>query len=462
MSGLFMSTDLENTAFDHYQRYAAATALIHSLEMKVSTVLEVGANRQRLLADFLPDSKVVFSDLFAQPGSEDFIQADASALPFENAKFDVVVSLDVLEHMPPHLRAKAAIEMARVATRMVVIACPTDRPWVHAAEEVANGVWRDYFGQDYPWLEEHKEFGLVDGGVVERALLESGCKVLRFGQGDTALWSGLMSAHFVKEVIEEMRPIVASADQLYNHSVFAGDRSEQPYREYFIAVRTDEDLNRIRYSSLLTAQPDSAAVKLLSTLGASLRPIADRIRTSEEQWHVAAELVQAREMCLTQAREGWRQTAELLSACEEKQLYAAQQWHVAAELVRTTETNLTHAREGWKQTAELLRTSEEKQLYAVQQWQKTAETVRATNEQLELTRSELTKSEELLSEMAGERGRVVLQLGELEKTHEDLTYDRDRLLLRVNGLERRQRWVLRSGVALVLVAAIVMICFRII
>jgi len=415
-----MSTDLENTAFDHYQRYAAAAALIHSLEMAVSTVLEVGANRQRLLADFLPASKLVFSDLFAQPGSEDFIQADASALPFENAKFDVVVSLDVLEHMPPHLRAKAAIEMARVATRMVVIACPTDRPWVHAAEEVANGVWRDYFGQDYPWLEEHKEFGLVDGDVVERALLESGCKVLRFGQGDTALWSGLMSAHFVKEVIEEMRPIVASADQLYNHSVFSGDRSEEPYREYFIAVRTDEDLNRVRYSSLLTAQPDSAAVKLLSTLGASLRPIADRIRATEEQWHVAA------------------------------------------ELVRTTETNLTHAREGWKQTAELLRMSEEKQLYAVQQWQKTAETVRATNEQLELARSELTKSEELLSEVAGERERVVLQLGELEKTHEDLTYDRDRLLLRINGLERRQRWVLRSGVALVLVAAVVMICFLII
>ena len=457
-----MPTDLENIAFDHYQRYAAATALIRALGMPISTVLEVGANRQRLLADFLPDSKLVFSDLFAQPESEDFVQADASALPFEDAKFDVVVSLDVLEHMPLHLRAKAAIEMARVATRMVVIACPPDRPWVHAAEQVANGVWRDYFGQDYPWLEEHKEFGLVDGDRIERALLESGCKVLRFGQGNTALWSGLMSAHFVKEVIEEMRPIVASADHLYNHSVFAGDRSDEPYREYFIAVRTDEDLNRIRYSSLLTTRPDSAAVKLLSTLGASLRPIADRIRATEEQWRLAANRVVENEAKLLEAKTEWGRTVGLLHESEAKQQFAAEQWHVAAELVQTTGASLTHAREQWKQTAALLRTSEAKQLYATEQWQKTVETVRAANEQVEQIRSQLAESEELLRETAGERERVVVQLGELGKRHEELARSRERLLLRVNGLERRQRWVLRSGVVVALVAAIAVICFRII
>ncbi|MEO7066645.1 MAG: methyltransferase domain-containing protein [Rhodanobacter sp.] len=429
-----MPIDLESIAFDHYQRYAAATALVRALEMPRSTVLEVGANRQRLLADFLTDSTLIFSDLFAQLGSDDFVQADASALPFENAKFDVVVSLDVLEHMPPRLRATAAVEMARVAARMLVISCPTDNPWVHAAEQAANGVWRDYFDKDYPWLEEHKEFGLVEGDAIEHALLDAGCKVLRFGQGDTALWSGLMSAHFVKEVIEEMRPIVASADHLYNHSVFAGDRSDEAYREYFIAVRTDEDLERIRASSLLTAQPDSAAVKLLSNLGASLRPIADRIRTAESQWHLAANRVVETEAGLLEARTEWGRTAELLRTSEAKQLYAVEQWKTNAALVLATNEQL----------------------------EKSAALVRAANEELEQIRAQLAESERSLLESE----RSLLEREGLLLEREGLLLEtvnaRDRLLLRVNGLERRQRWALRGGVIVALIAVIAVISLRLV
>lgn len=350
-----MSTELEGIPFDHYQRYAATAALVDALALPAATVLEVGANRQRLLASFLPRSRLVFSDLHEQTGADDFVQADASALPFVDDRFDAVVALDVIEHMPVHLRAKAAVEMARVATRLVIIACPLDQPWVHAAEHEANDVWRNHFGEDYPWLEEHKEFGLVAGDEIERALVEAGCMVLRFGQGDTALWSGLMSAHFLKESIAEMRSIVASADRLYNHSVFSGDRSEKSYRGYFVAVRNKADLERIRQSPVLTAEPDEAAVALLSSLGASLQPIADRIQFAESQWRSAATKVEEGDAKLSAATAEWGRTVQLLHESEAKQLHNSQQWQATAERVRAAEASLENAQEQWRLTAERFR-----------------------------------------------------------------------------------------------------------
>ncbi|MFC5582596.1 methyltransferase domain-containing protein [Rhodanobacter terrae] len=393
-----MSTELENIPFDHYQRYAATAALVDALAMPTSTVLEVGANRQRLLASFLPHSKLVFSDLFEQAGADDFVQADASALPFADARFDVVVALDVIEHMPVHLRARAAAEMARVAARLVVIACPLDQPWVHAAEHDANGVWRNYFGEDYPWLAEHKEFGLVAGDEIEQALVKSGRMVLRFGQGDTAIWSGLMGAHFVKEAIAEMRPIVASADRLYNHSVFAGDRSEKSYRGYFVAVRNKEDLECIRRSPVLTAQPDEAAVALVSSLGASLQSIADRIYSAENQWQFAARKVAEGDAKLSAAAAEWGRTVELLRESEVRQLHASQQWQATAELVRVAEASLEDAREQWAHTVERLHESEVRQLHASQQWQATAELVRVAEASLEDAREQWAHTVERLHE----------------------------------------------------------------
>jgi hypothetical protein len=404
-----MPIELESIPFDHYQRYAATAALVDALGMPTATVLEVGANRQRLLASFLPRSKLVFSDLFEQTGVDDFVQADASALPFSDARFDAVVALDVIEHMPAHLRAKAAVEMARVATRLVVIACPLDQPWVHAAEHDANGVWRNYFGEDYPWLEEHKEFGLVAGDEIEQALLESGYIVLRFGQGDTKVWAGLMSAHFVKEAIAEMRPLVASADRLYNHSVFAGDRSEKSYREYFIAVRSESDLERIRQSSVLVAQPDDAAVSLLSSLGASLQPIADRIRAAESQWQLAAKKVADGDAKLTAAAAEWGHAVELLHESEAKQLHASEQWQATAELVRSVEASLEDARDQWATTVEKLRESEGKQMYASQQWQATVELMQAADAGLTDTREQWARTLEQLHESEAKQFYVTQQ-----------------------------------------------------
>jgi SAM-dependent methyltransferase len=49
---------------------------------------------------------------------------DMSALPFEDASWDVVTCLEVLEHLPWHAYDRAREELARVASRSVIVSVP--------------------------------------------------------------------------------------------------------------------------------------------------------------------------------------------------------------------------------------------------------------------------------------------------------------------------------------------------
>lgn len=304
-----MKSELFDVPFDHFQRYAAVAHLVEALGPGGSAVLEIGANRQRLLGEFLPGHDMLFSDLEEQDNPDGrFVRADATALPFADDSFDCSVSLDVFEHIPSELRAKAASEMARVSRRLIVICCPLDRPWVHQAEHEANRHWEDFKGSSYPWLEEHKEFGLVEPEVIEHELIGAGWKVLRFGHGESRLWSSLMGSHFLKEEVPELAPLVSAADRLYNRTVFAGDRSNRAYREFFVAVRDEVDHQAVAASVPLTGESDPASASLLESLATTLRKVVGRTRHAEKSWAETARCareLEARVSAADREREIW-------------------------------------------------------------------------------------------------------------------------------------------------------------
>lgn len=87
------------------------------------------------------------------------------SLPFLDAAFDTVVCVDVLEHVPPAQRESFVAELARVAGRRVLLACPSD-----------EGAWIDdlvrdaYLERRLPvpdWLAEHDEHGLPTAQEIE-------------------------------------------------------------------------------------------------------------------------------------------------------------------------------------------------------------------------------------------------------------------------------------------------------
>ncbi len=304
-----MSQTLLEIPFDHYQRYGAAAHLLNALDLQAPRVLEVGANRQRLLGQFLPEASFLYTDLHAEGDEKDFIIADATALPFPAQGFDAVVSLDVLEHIPAPLRTLAAAEMARVAERAVIVGFPPEQEWVKDAELDANSRWFELFGEDYVWLQEHKEFGLVNTAEIVATFEAAGLTVLRFGQGNAELWASLMGAHFIKVKYPELAPLVAAADRLYNSRVFAGDHSDRPYREYCVAVRLDSDADRLRSDPPFSAACDAEATAMLSGLARGLRDLAVRTRNSEDEWESTARMLDAYIADLDVAKREWGEAA---------------------------------------------------------------------------------------------------------------------------------------------------------
>lgn len=344
-----MTPTLLEIPFDHYQRYGAATHLLQALDLPAPRVLEVGANRQRLLGQFLPQATFLYTDLHAEGDEKDFVVADATALPFPEQGFDAVVSLDVLEHIPAPLRAKAAAEMARVASRAVIVGFPPDQPWVREAEVDANGRWHELFGEDYVWLQEHKEFGLVDTAEIVAAFEGAGMTVLRFGQGNATLWSSLMGAHFIKVKFPELEPLVSAADRLYNSRVFAGDHSDQPYREYCVAVRLPSDAARLQANPPFRADLDAEATALLSGLAGGLRELATRTANSEKEWESTARLLDAYIADLAVAKHEWGATAAYAQRLQQGKDEADADWLQQRDQWQQAQLDWQQAERDWQQ-----------------------------------------------------------------------------------------------------------------
>jgi SAM-dependent methyltransferase len=97
------------------------------------------------------------------------VQATADAMPFANASFDVVISLEMLEHIAPERREASLREMLRVLRpggRMIV-SFPADASAARL-DRWLNARFRRVSGFDHPWAIEHIEHGVpATADVVE-------------------------------------------------------------------------------------------------------------------------------------------------------------------------------------------------------------------------------------------------------------------------------------------------------
>lgn len=132
----------------------AALAALHD----AGSILDVGCGPHGL-ACIAPDVPFVGADVAfdGEPAASmvAVVLQDAPELPFPDDAFDTVLCLDVLEHVPPAQRAPFLRELARVAARRVVLACPTE------AAQPLDDLLRERLGTPQPsWLVEHGACGL--------------------------------------------------------------------------------------------------------------------------------------------------------------------------------------------------------------------------------------------------------------------------------------------------------------
>jgi hypothetical protein len=87
------------------------------------------------------------------------IKGAADNLPFRKNSYDVVISVDVLEHLAKENRQKAIYEILRVAAKLAVLVVPTGELAGKQDEEL-HVYWQKIFGNRNQFLEEHVKNGL--------------------------------------------------------------------------------------------------------------------------------------------------------------------------------------------------------------------------------------------------------------------------------------------------------------
>jgi hypothetical protein len=148
-----------------------------------STLLDVGSGSQGIARFLGPRWEVTAADVSfddygahwdtASAGRAHRLEASVLDLPCEDASFDVVVCLDMLEHLDPGSRPQAVSELVRVTRRRLVLACPCGPAALDADRRLA--AWYDRLGRSKPgWLVEHLENGFPEPGDLAELIGANG------------------------------------------------------------------------------------------------------------------------------------------------------------------------------------------------------------------------------------------------------------------------------------------------
>jgi hypothetical protein len=151
-------------------RYRAVARIIKGLYLEKASILELGAGSVSI-GRYLRRQVVSVDPALSQIAEPWTIRILASgcSLPFADRAWDLVCSIDMLEHIPEESREQALREMVRVARRAIVLAVPTGS---HAYEQDCrlNEYHVKQHGVGHRFGLEHIKFGLPDGGRVGQLL----------------------------------------------------------------------------------------------------------------------------------------------------------------------------------------------------------------------------------------------------------------------------------------------------
>jgi hypothetical protein len=237
--------------FDQYGRYRmvqeALAAAAAALGRERLTILDVGGYYQeadgtpRLPSQqFLGAHDLTVLDLPAcdLPG---YVQGDGTAMSFADSSFDMVISCDTLEHIPPELRRRLVGELVRVARYGVLLICPIHEYRVELAEQVLYAYIQSELHAKHDQLREHREYGLPVADLVRGWFGEAGCALRDYPSGDLHAWLPMMLAkHYLLRFGAGETVANYGLDELYNRDYGLDERREPSYRRLFAAAKQPE------------------------------------------------------------------------------------------------------------------------------------------------------------------------------------------------------------------------------
>ncbi len=223
--------------FDQYQRYRVVADAVEAVrsEGRPLSILDVGGS-PGLILDFLPTDRIVILDM-TESSRGRCIRGDGTRLPFHDRAFDVVTSVDVLEHIAPPARRTFMEEIKRVSKKYVFIAAPLRSESVVEAERLLFETLKASTGREHAFLKEHLEYGLPEKGETISILKEGGWETLAVPNGALKRWLPMMALSLYMEGDPFLCTLTGRVNAFYNANYYVDDNCSPSYRSLLAVAR---------------------------------------------------------------------------------------------------------------------------------------------------------------------------------------------------------------------------------
>lgn len=245
-----MNSKLINLPFDQYSRQLIVKQLVEKLfvEKKLNEqkeVLDIGGHKGKT-KEFFPNDKVSILDVFEET-YEGYIKGDATQIHFPSQFFDIAVSFDVLEHIPPKKREKFILESIRVSKYGVFLAFPSNDKdnVVSESEKKINQIHNLITGVDHRWLKEHIDLGIPNIQGFEKILNRNKIYFCSIDSNRIDHWILLQTAVVLAQKNPSVIKYIEKLNKVYNQNITKIDTKFQGkyYRKiYYISeIKSDVD-----------------------------------------------------------------------------------------------------------------------------------------------------------------------------------------------------------------------------
>ena len=231
--------------FDQYQRYKMTEDIINDIRNKdeVFKILEVGANEHQNLERFLPSDEITYLDIKLPEhllNNPNYILGDATKMSFADSQYDIIVALDIFEHIAESDRTNFIDELYRVCKKVFIIAAPFATKGVVETEKNANEYFRLLHGYDHLWLEEHIRNTLPDLKDYLNYMDRNQIEYRHFSHGTLEMWYKLIKIHFTTTLKGELLDQGREIDKFYNKNLYPLDTGVECYRQFIVGYKEKE------------------------------------------------------------------------------------------------------------------------------------------------------------------------------------------------------------------------------
>ncbi len=230
----------ETMLFDQYSRYQACADLLKLAEVAdENTVLDIGSGPECLFKRFIPGSPMYFVDPLIPAGTEPACLAnDVFSPTLDGRQFDYVTSVDVFEHIPPAQRDPFIDRLASLCGRGLVIGFPcNDATDAVQVDDHIEKAYRETYGRDYSWLEEHQTYGLPSLARTVARLEAAGWHCQTIGHGHAPWLQTLLTFVINTWETPQLRELALRVSRIFNRDLYRHDFKAPFYRQFIVATR---------------------------------------------------------------------------------------------------------------------------------------------------------------------------------------------------------------------------------